>query len=501
MPSRLTAAIVSGSALFVALTEGKASGYDPKLGYYLERRSYGTQRETEPPKYVRRLSDTWAGKLAGLEHVDWLDVGFEQRTRAEYRDNDFRRKTDTLDKPLLLRTRLFFGVRKALDPLRFYVELQDSFRNNSRFSKRFDTRDINRIEPIQAVGEIYFEDALGNDAKGVSRPLRIQGGRLAFEYLDRRLLARNEWRNTTNTFQGARIILGQQKNDWQVDLLALEPIQRLTDNLDQPVSAQRLVGAIVDVRRWSEWATLQPFYFLLVQDGDEVELDANGKAAEASTKIDREIHTLGLRVYGIVGGSGFDWDGQYSHQWGSQDRVTEGGRVDQDHDAYAYNVEGGYTFGHTWKPRLSTSYGFASGDEVREDAKNERFERLFGFARPWSNNDYFQMENIRSPKLRVEMQPIAGLRIDFGYSWYWLASATDRWGAADLRDATGESGKKVGEEVDLRVRFPVTSFADVNLGYARFWAGDFAEATSRAVDPGRRNRSDFVYTEFTLRGF
>jgi hypothetical protein len=485
-------------------------------GYYVERRSYGTGRETEPPRYVKQANKTWLNDIDGLEDLSWLDIGLDYRARFESRDNDFRRSSDTSDEPILLRTRAFVAIKDILDPLRFTLEVEDARRNNSQFTRDFDTRDVNYVEPIQAYAELFFKETpLGKDDLGNDRPISIKAGRHAFEYLDRRLLARNEWRNTTNNFQGIRATIGQQKNDWQVDLLALKPVQRLTNQLDEVDHSQDLYGVIGDWRRWSDIVTLQPYYLRLKQDGDSVELDANGKAALANTKIDRDIHTAGIRAYGVVGKTGWDYDVNYAKQWGKQERRAGNGNfiADLDHDAYAYNLEAGYTFTHPWKPRLSASYGFASGDKNQTDTGNERFERLFGFARPWSNNDYFQMENISAPKVRVEFEPklsfIEGLKVDAGYSWYRLDSARDRWNGAGLRDSSGQSGKDVGEEVDVRVRFPINKYSSVNLGYAYFWAGDFTKNTTRNATPGgltvgdptRRDNSEFIYAEFTISAF
>lgn len=485
-------------------------------GYYVERRSYGTGRETEPPRYVKQANKTWLNDIDGLEDLSWLDIGLDYRARFESRDNDFRRNRDTSDEPILLRTRAFVAIKDILDPLRFTLEVEDARRNNSQFTRDFDTRDVNYVEPIQAYAELFFKETpLGKDGLGNDRPISIKAGRHAFEYLDRRLLARNEWRNTTNNFQGIRASIGQQKNDWQVDLLALKPVQRLTNQLDEVDHSQDLYGVIGDWRRWSDIVTLQPYYLRLKQDGDSVELDANGKAALANTKIDRDIHTAGIRAYGVVGKTGWDYDVNYAKQWGKQERRAGNGNfiADLDHDAYAYNLEAGYTFTHAWKPRLSASYGFASGDKNQTDTGNERFERLFGFARPWSNNDYFQMENISAPKVRVEFEPklsfIEGLKVDAGYSWYRLDSARDRWNGAGLRDSSGQSGKDVGEEVDVRVRFPINKYSSVNLGYAYFWAGDFTKNTTRNATPGgltvgdptRRDNSEFIYAEFTVSAF
>ncbi|MBU3736929.1 MAG: alginate export family protein, partial [Methylobacterium sp.] len=419
--------------------------------------------------------------------------------------------------PLLLRTRAYVGIKNILDPLRMAIEVQDSRRNHGDYTRQYDTRDVNQVDILQAYLELNFKESfLGKDALGNERPIWIRAGRHAWEAIDRRLIARNEWRNTTNNFQGVRAQIGDKKNDWQVELLAVKPVQRFTTRLDEVDHAQDFYGAIGDWRGWSEYVTLEPYYLLLKQDGDKVEYDTGGREIKKGTlnaKIDREIHTAGLRAYGVVGNSGFDFDASYVKQWGHQERRNRNtGKLEaeEDHDAHAYNAEIGYTWKHPWKPRLSAFYGVATGDKSPTDAKNERFERLFGFARPWSNDDYIQMENIRTPKLRLEFDPklsfLNDVRVDTGFSWYYLDSATDRWNAgANLRDRTGKSGKDIGKEFDLRVRFPLGQYAALNLGYAYFWAGDFVQDAvkipSNNNDPTRRDSSEFFYTELTLYGF
>lgn len=488
-------------------------------GYYVERRSYGTQKETDPPRYVKQANKTWLKDVDydTFADVDWLDLGLEYRARWEHRDNDFRRADENLDEPLLLRTRAYVGIKNILDPLRLAIELQDSRRNNGDYTREFDTRDVNQADILQAYLELNFKQSfLGKDDLGNERPIWIRAGRHAWEAIDRRLIARNEWRNTTNTFQGVRAQIGDKKNDWQVELLAVKPVQRFTTRLDEVDHAQDLYGAIGDWRGWSEYVTLEPYYLLLKQDGDKVEYDTGGREITRGTlnaKIDREIHTAGLRAYGLVGNSGFDFDASYVKQWGYQDRRNRNnGRLEaeEDHNAHAYNAEIGYSWKHPWKPRVSAFYGVASGDKNPTDGSNERFERLFGFARPWSNDDYIQMENIRTPKLRIEFDPklsfLNDVRVDTGFSWYYLDSATDRWNAgANLRDRTGNSGRELGKEFDLRVRFPLGQYAALNLGYAYFWAGDFVQdavkITTNNNDPTRRDKSQFFYSELTLYGF
>ena len=478
--------------------------------YYVERKSYGTATETDPPRYVKQLNKTWLGESADLKSIDWLDIGLDYRVRYEHRDNDFRRNKDIIDEPILLRTRVYLGIRDIIDPLRFAVELADARRNQSQFSRADDTRDINQAEVIQAYAELYFKSTpLSHDDNGNAYPLSIRVGRQALEQLDKRLVARNTYRNTTNNFTGTRVQIGQMKNDWHIDMFAYQPIQRFDLQPDETNDSQHFYGALVHWRKWSQWVTLQPYYYLLNQDGNKVKYDLNGRIENnASRKIDRSIHTAGLRGYGSIPDSGWDYDVNYVRQRGEQDAsLTD--KTEIKHEAYAYNAEFGYSFNESWKPRLSAFCGLVTGDKNPNDRKTERFERLFGFARPWSNSDTFEMSNLKSTKIRLEFEPqvsfIKQLKIDTGYNWYRLESDTDSWGPATLRDRTGVSGSDIGREFDITARFPLGKQVYTNISYAHFIAGDFTKnavlIASNNNDPTRRDHSDYLLVQVEINAF
>ncbi|MCK6486121.1 MAG: alginate export family protein [Phycisphaerae bacterium] len=435
------------------------------LDYYVRPPGYGTVGETEPPRYARTLSQTGIPSLAEL---NWLDFGIDFRNRFEYRDDDYRRTRLTLDTPFLLRSRMYVGIHDIFDPFRFVLEFKDARWENSKFP---DTdREVDENDIIQAYGELYFKDALGPQ-----RPLRLQAGRFAFDYLDRRLISRNPWRNTVNNFDGFRAILGQQSNDWQLDLLAMQPVERRLRQPDRTDEEEWFYAAIGQWRRWSKIITLQPYY--LVRDQDRKD----------PTRADREIHTLGLRGYGYVGDTGLDYDFNIALQVGD-----DGPREQR---AMAAAGELGYTFKHAWKPRLSAFCGYASGDRDPNDRTTERFDRNFGFARPWSSNDYFVWENVIAPKLRLEMQPHKQLTFETGYHAYWLASDSDSWSSAARRDRLGRSCDFIGHELDARLRWKVDPRVEVILGYAHFMPGGFTKNTGDADD------SDFFYVETSLQLF
>jgi len=441
--------------------------------YYREAASYGTKRETVPPAYVRnaaKIATPYVKDL--LKDYSWLDIGLDFRTRYELREDDYRRSVAKTDHPFLLRTRAYLGIHDILDPFRFVVELEDARRENGDFPK--DNRDFNEVEPIQMYGELFFKDLLPPDPRGNKRPLSLRGGRMWFEKLDRRLIANNAWRNTTNTFQGLHLNIGEDANDWQFELIAAQPLDRLLFEFDEVVGKQWFYAAIGHWRRWSDVVTIEPYY-----------LQLNQKKTEGRNR--REIHAPGLRVYGPIGKTRFDYDTNFVYETGRDNG--------QDVNAFGSASEVGYIFDHASKPRLSVFYGYASGDEDPGDDDNERFDRFFGFARPWSASDYFIWENFHAPKVRFEITPLKELRIDTGLGGYWLASKKDRWANANLRDPEGKSGSFIGYEFDIRARYPLTSFVDGTVGYSHFEPGGFTEKV------GRDNPSDFLYVEVSLNVF
>jgi hypothetical protein len=176
----------------------------------------------------------------------------------------------------------------------------------------------------------------------------------------------------------------------------------------------------------------------------------------------------------------------------------------------------GYKFKHAWKPRLSGFYGYATGDRHPNDGVNNRFDRFFGFARPWSSDHYVIYENIKHPRIRFDFQPAQKLGIEASYAWFWLASSTDRLfdtfdGNISVvkdpgfnRDRTGRSGDEVGNGVELRVRYQIDPRINTVIGYSHFIAGDFIKNRMAAHPEEITQRpgfSDFFYVEVLITAF
>lgn len=460
--------------------------------YYQKTKGYRVEPEPDPPSYVRNLSKT---QFEQFRNIDWLDVGLDFRSRYEYRENDYRPSVPTSkykadpDNVWLLRTRAYVGVKDILDPLRFAVEFQDSRSYGSLYETT--SNDVNEFDLLQAYGEFYFKNALGHN-----RPLSIRFGRQSLELLDRRLIGNNQFRNTSNNFQGFRVRLGKQQNDWDLDTFAFQPIDRLKYEFDRADEDTWIYGAVLSLKQWSEFITFQPYFLGRKQNGDPT------NTIVANRKPDMDIYAPGVRVYGVFGETkAWDFDADVNKQFGRFGVLSGTTQTLQQHDALAYSLELGYSFDHDWKPRASLYFGYGTGDKNAGDKVNQRFDAFYGFNQPWSRNDYFSWDNIITPKARLEFTPYKEVRLDVGYNAYWQESETGGWNRANLRDATGKSGGFLGQEFDIRMRHKLNKYIDWSLSYARFEPGSFTTAQAKANGLFTTEASNFFYFEVSLNAF
>ena len=72
------------------------------------------------------------------------------------------------------------------------------------------------------------------------------------------------------------------------------------------------------------------------------------------------------------------------------------------------------------------------------------------------------------------MKPFKDFSFEFTHRYYWLASATDTWTTAKLRDATGNSGDRLGHQIDIRTRYNLFSGKlKLEGGIAHLYSGSY----------------------------
>lgn len=439
--------------------------------YNYRTRSPRTRRVDSPPDYARPMADILMEYGPEPEpnepRLDWLLFGIEQQARYELWANDYTANQRERSR-FLLRTLGYVGIVKALDPLRFGLEFEDSraFGNNGPLDP--DIEDENDI--LQAFAELYFPDVGGE-----GEHLRFQFGRLAYDMVDRRIVGRNRFRNTINGFDGARVRIGDDNSRWMAEAFAYRPVERKIRKLDGPDDERAFYGIWGAWRGWSPDIVLEPFYFVLDED----------RRSEGS--IDRTTHFIGLHAFGLVRDTSFDYDVSLGYEFGPYgDGYT---------DAYAVHAELGYTFEqHPWKPRLASWINYATGDKDPFDRDNDRFETpftpalaFFGFPQ------YVDWRNSINPALYLGLRPTDKLLVEGVYRVFWVASADDALPRINRRDLTGNANTFVGQQFDVDVVAEICPKLSLDIGYSYFLPGDFIKETGPGPD------SHFLYVQARWR--
>ncbi|MEN9674929.1 MAG: hypothetical protein RIS76_825 [Verrucomicrobiota bacterium] len=430
-------------------------------------RAVGANRVSDRPDYAKLLQETArTNGWDAIESVDWLDAGVNSRFRYELRENDYRTPGLVSDDALFTQTLVYLGIRKAVDPLRLAGEFMDSRR---MLSERISIpNEENFREVLQAHADLHFENGIDG------QPLTLMAGRMAFDAVDRRLIARNRFRNVISSFDGFRVRLGEDRSPWEVDAFAMRPVERNIEYFDESYNSSWLYGVTGYWRAGSPHVEIEPYWLFLNQE------------ARQGIPLQRQLHTFGLHAFGQWDAGHWDYDVSLAGQVGETRNLPQ--------RAWAGHAEVGYSWKVRWKPRLGIWMNYASGDHDPTDGTQQRFDPLFGatFAF-YGYSGYFNWQNIIDPAVRFSVQPTERLRAELIFRAFWLASDRDAWVRGLRVDPRGTSGSFVGQELDVRVSYSLWRWLDTEIVYAHFFPGEFVANTG--PDPG----SDFTYLQATLR--
>jgi len=412
---------------------------------------------------------------------DWLALSGTQRTRYETLDGQFRAGREGGDQMLALRTTLQVELNR--EAFGFVGELVDSRQALADTGSPIDTSMVNTLELLQAYGVVRFDGPLLDGSRS-----EVRCGRQTMDVGSRRLVARNRFRNTINAFTGVHW-QWQLADGATLRLFYVLPVSRepsdaaaLLDNeiqLDDESFARQLWGLHA---QWSglPWgATGEVYVFGLHED------DTGDRATR-----NRRLYTPGLRVSRTPATGAWYFDIESVAQVGT----TRGGTdpadtTDLDHRAYFQHVEVGYTFDRPWSPAVALLYDYASGDDRPDDDESNRFDTLFGARRfehgPTGIYGAFARSNIQSPGYRLTATPASGVDAMLAHRFYWLASDTDAWTTAGLRDPAGDAGSFVGQLMEARLRWDVApGNLRLEIGGAHLFAGRFIDEAPNATGQG-----------------
>jgi hypothetical protein len=108
--------------------------------------------------------------------------------------------------------------------------------------------------------------------------------------------------------------------------------------------------------------------------------------------------------------------------------------------------------------------------------------------------NFLSWMNLEDYQATFSVKPRKDLMVWLDYHFFRLAEAKDAWywasGRPARRDATGNSGSDLGQEVDLLARWQVTKNLELFTGYAHFFTGGFIRNT-----PGSERDANWFFTQ------
>lgn len=389
----------------------------------------------EPPTLQAAIGDPDDFRLSGSMRVRYEALDGQPRA-------GFRAKDEQLD----LRTIVSAEYRG--DGFRIGAELYDSRAYLDRAGSPISANEVNTLELVQAYVAADFKDPFG---PGTSA--QVQLGRMMLNLGSRRLVAADDYRNTTNGYTGVRADL-KAADGTVATLIYTLPQVRLPDDLpsiqaekvrwDRESFDLRLWGGIVARPNTIAGATVEASYFRLQ------ERDAPGRPTR-----NRDLQTIGTRIIRDPKAARWDFEAEGVYEFGDV-RAGLGDNAELlPVGAWFLHLDAGYMFPGPARLRASIEYDYASGDHA--GGKFGRFDTLFGMRRadfaPAGIYSAIGRANISTPGVRLEAAP--GKRLDAfaGYRAMWLADRTDAFANTGVRDPSGKSGSFAGHQVEARLRY------------------------------------------------
>jgi len=308
----------------------------------------------------------------------------------------------------------------------------------------------------------------------------LRVGRQELLYGSQRLISTLDWANVRRSFQGVKAFRTGEKLD--VDLFWVQPVNSLNAHANSIDADHRSDWnwSDTDQNLFGLWTTYRPqknhfidgYYLMLDND--------NRKSALGIERMPFTIHTLGSRYYGDF--NQFLWDVEVMFQTGNQDGNTI--------IAGSSSVGVGYHFKDLpMNPTLWAYYDFASGDDDPDSGSRTTFNQMFPFGhfyQGWS--DVSGRQNIHDIGAYVGFWPTKWLVARLQYHHLMLHSTDDALynivGVPYRRDATGDAGRNVGDEVSFILNVHVSSYSDLLAGYAHLFPGRFIRRTGSSDQVG-----------------
>lgn len=434
----------------------------------------------------------------------WLSLSVNQRTRYESLSGSFTPRGTGGDQQIALQTDVWLAAKfgkfsAGTEFLDARALLADSG------SKTLSNSHVDTADFIQGYVSWADQNVLYS---GLGAEVKV--GRQTLDFGSRRLVARNTFRNTINSFTGLNMrFLSYDK--WQFNGFVTMPVIRYPQGVDTPDLINNdgnmdredthtlFSGGFLELPNLV-WGVNTEAYLYHLDESD----------SNTNPTRNRRYITPGMRFYIKPAKAKFDFQAEAMGQFGTVRATTNAtDKRNIEHKAWSNHFDMGYTFDVPWSPRLALEYDYASGNNSNNPNLDQRFDPLYGVRRvdfgPTGIYGAFSRSNINTPGYRINAAPRSDVQLSFAHKFLWLASSTDCWGGANcsstststtLWDTTGRSGSYAGQQLDLSARWDVNSSLNLESGWAHLFKGEFAK---KAPSAPNGQDIDYFYVQSMLR--
>lgn len=247
-----------------------------------------------------------------------------------------------------------------------------------------------------------------------------------------------------------------------IDAIVAKLAENYGDFMEDDIDFYALYGSYTGI----ESVTLDA-YWMFVRD----DVGIYGVVVDGTTV---DLHTVGLRGSGVIGG--FDFELEAAYQFGDVDGVPACplgfGEADVQYNSIGVNAELGYTFDASIQPRIFARFAYLDGGDTDGCWSNDRtlpFNRLFSNVEYSEFLDNFTYDNGALSNVLVYglgIQALVTESIELKLLGTYLQADNDY-----------DAGDTLGWEVGLYGEYNYTDDLSVRAGYAHFFGDDALEST------------------------
>ncbi len=436
------------------------------------------------PKFqTLRFQEDWSGfdpqkgddYWDDIKHINlnddgsvWVGIGGELRYRAENWESFGFSNAESADDTfglgrLQLHTDWHFG-----ENFRVFIEGESAFATDRDLPGGRRGLDVDMLDLQNAFADIIFPLS-SDDAK-----VTLRLGRQGLLFGKQRLVSTLPWANSQRSWDGGRVIL--ETNGWRVDGF----YTRYTPTTKYEFNDWRAGPDFWGIYATGKLGDKNPIgldlYYLGIQSDDPVTFNGTSGVEER--------HTLGARLFGKFGSSGFGYDLEGAYQFGDVGMA--------DVNAYMIATQLNYTFSDTdWKPTAYAGFDISSGDKAAGDTDVETFNQLFPLGHGYNGfMDLIGRQNITDLSAGFSFKPHEKFLVKMDYHYFTRTEDTDsvyNAGGGILRATVAGASDEVGQELDLTFKYSVDRHLTLQAGYSHFFAGDYF------TDTGNDEDIDFYY--------